>query len=231
VFGAVRASSGNATTEYRFTGQQEDATLGLTYLRARYYDPSTGRFLTKDPWRGSPRVPASQHRYAYVQNGPTNAADPSGLCAPLCLAAAAPVLVVGAPAVVVIGGVAIVGLVGYEAYQNWDTITAWAEYAGDAADELRERLWGPQYAVVNWPPHLPGSGSKRYIPPKSTHGKAERNHQGEYVDQWGNRYRWDPVKGEWEVQHRDGSHTNVGVDGEITHGDDNFPNKHPDEAP
>ncbi|MBI4302561.1 MAG: RHS repeat-associated core domain-containing protein, partial [Chloroflexi bacterium] len=48
VFGAIRSSSGSGSTEYRFTGQQEDATLGYTYLRARYYDPAIGRFLVKD---------------------------------------------------------------------------------------------------------------------------------------------------------------------------------------
>ena len=39
VFGALRSSTGTADTEYRFMGQQDDATLGYTYLRARYYDP------------------------------------------------------------------------------------------------------------------------------------------------------------------------------------------------
>jgi RHS repeat-associated protein len=78
VFGAVRATSGTATTEYRFTDQQDDATLGLTYLRARYYDPSTGRFLTKDSWRGAVAAPQSQNRYVYALNSPTVATDPSG---------------------------------------------------------------------------------------------------------------------------------------------------------
>jgi RHS repeat-associated protein len=46
-FGAVRAQTG-ATTEWSFTGEQHDAT-GLEYLRARYYDASTGWFLSQDP--------------------------------------------------------------------------------------------------------------------------------------------------------------------------------------
>lgn len=44
--------------------------------RARYYDPSTGRFLSEDPLRflgGSPDF------YAYVVNSPTNLVDPKGL--------------------------------------------------------------------------------------------------------------------------------------------------------
>ncbi len=37
-----------STTEWSFTGEQHDAT-GLEYLRARYYDASTGWFLSQDP--------------------------------------------------------------------------------------------------------------------------------------------------------------------------------------
>jgi RHS repeat-associated protein len=78
-FGAVRASTGTATTAFGFTGQQADAGSGLTYLRARYYDPSTGRFLTKDPLRGNAAAPPTQHRYLYAGADPVNVVDPSGL--------------------------------------------------------------------------------------------------------------------------------------------------------
>lgn len=46
---------------------------GLHYLRARYYDPAVGRFLSEDP------LPLLQ-RYPYVENSPINLTDPSGLC-------------------------------------------------------------------------------------------------------------------------------------------------------
>lgn len=42
----------------------------LYYLRARYYDPSTGRFLTRDPTVGSPRAPQWHNRYADIVRGP-----------------------------------------------------------------------------------------------------------------------------------------------------------------
>ena len=79
---SVRAAIGAGLVwyEYRFTGQQDDATVGLTYLRARYYDPSTGRFLSKDPWRGSPDTPITLNRYTYAANAPANATDPDGQC-------------------------------------------------------------------------------------------------------------------------------------------------------
>jgi RHS repeat-associated protein len=69
-FGAVRAQTG-ATTEWSFTGEQHDAT-GLEYVRARYYDASTGRFLSQDP------MPLLQ-RYAYANDNPANFVDPSGM--------------------------------------------------------------------------------------------------------------------------------------------------------
>jgi RHS repeat-associated protein len=48
VYGQATAGMNNHPTEYGFAGQQTDPT-GLQYLRARYYDPSTGRFLSRDP--------------------------------------------------------------------------------------------------------------------------------------------------------------------------------------
>lgn len=49
---------------------------GLLYMRARYYDPEVGRFISKDPigfWGGDLNL------YAYVVNNPVNYVDPSGL--------------------------------------------------------------------------------------------------------------------------------------------------------
>ncbi len=54
VFGAVKSSTGPGSTEFRFAGQQDDPALGYQYLRARYYDPSTGRFISKERWNLGP---------------------------------------------------------------------------------------------------------------------------------------------------------------------------------
>jgi RHS repeat-associated protein len=74
VWGAIRSSSGSVANQFDFTGEQADhnANRGLVYLRARFYDPALGRFLSRDP------LPLG-NRYAYSGNNPTNFIDPLGL--------------------------------------------------------------------------------------------------------------------------------------------------------
>lgn len=47
--GKQTASSGSLTNPFQYTGREFDTETGLYYYRARYYDPSTGRFLSEDP--------------------------------------------------------------------------------------------------------------------------------------------------------------------------------------
>jgi RHS repeat-associated protein len=63
-----------ALTPLLYAGQYTDAESGLQYMRARYYDPSTGQFLTRDPWAAATRDP-----YAYASGDPINRRDPGGL--------------------------------------------------------------------------------------------------------------------------------------------------------
>jgi RHS repeat-associated protein len=67
-----------ATTILLYTGEQFDPNLGTYYLRARYYDPATGRFTQMDPFQGRVGIPQSLHKYIYVSDNPLNAIDPSG---------------------------------------------------------------------------------------------------------------------------------------------------------
>jgi RHS repeat-associated protein len=46
--------------------------------RARYYDPSNGRFNQRDSFEGSNFDPQSVHKYSYCHGDPINASDPSG---------------------------------------------------------------------------------------------------------------------------------------------------------
>jgi len=60
------------------SGEQYDPDLGLYYLRARYYNPNSGRFLSRDPLDGNAIDPASLHKYLYAGGDPVNGLDPSG---------------------------------------------------------------------------------------------------------------------------------------------------------
>ena len=58
---AVNAT-GSTPNVYLYRGEQYDPDLNLYYLRARYFNPLTGRFLTRDPDIGKIRTPATLHK-------------------------------------------------------------------------------------------------------------------------------------------------------------------------
>jgi RHS repeat-associated protein len=72
-YGNLAAYSGTADTPLRWNAQYQDAS-GLYYLRARFYDPQTAQFLTRDPFGL-----ITQQIYSYAANNPLNGADPLGL--------------------------------------------------------------------------------------------------------------------------------------------------------
>jgi RHS repeat-associated protein len=78
-FGNLLSRTGSTPNDYLYAGEQFDAHVGFYYLRARYMNPSSGRFLTMDPLGGSAYDPQSLHKYLYVVNDPANKLDPSGL--------------------------------------------------------------------------------------------------------------------------------------------------------
>jgi RHS repeat-associated protein len=77
-FGNLISRSGTTPNAYLYRGERYDSDLGLYYLRARWYNPVTGRFMTRDPYQGSIYDPASLHRYNYARANPVNFVDPSG---------------------------------------------------------------------------------------------------------------------------------------------------------
>jgi RHS repeat-associated protein len=62
----------------KYAGEYYDDESGLYYLRARYYDPTIGRFISKEPYEGEITNPLSLNLYTYVTNNPLIYVDPSG---------------------------------------------------------------------------------------------------------------------------------------------------------
>ena len=77
-FGNLLSSPGPTPNNYLYRGEQYDSDLGLYYLRARYYNPQTGRFLSRDPEDGKILAPATLHKYLYAGGDPVNGIDPMG---------------------------------------------------------------------------------------------------------------------------------------------------------
>ena len=74
----MTSRTGVTENDYLFTGEQYDANVAFYYLRARYMNPTLGRFLTMDSWGGIITDPISLHKYLYANCDPVNNIDPSG---------------------------------------------------------------------------------------------------------------------------------------------------------
>jgi RHS repeat-associated protein len=85
-FGNVRSATGpQAQTptgsggDWRFHGEWLENATGLYHLRAREYDPRTGRFVSRDPIEGMVEAPETLHPYAFAGRNPHTQSDPTGL--------------------------------------------------------------------------------------------------------------------------------------------------------
>ncbi len=74
VYGAVRANGGTASSKQGFVGSLGHVSddTGLIYMRARYYDPAVGRFISEDP------AGDGLNWFTYCNNNPTNETDATG---------------------------------------------------------------------------------------------------------------------------------------------------------
>ena len=78
-FGQPLTAAGANDNPCRYAGGRVQPESGLYEFGRRWYDPQSGRFLSRDPLPGKPEQPASYNPYAYAANSPTNLVDPSGL--------------------------------------------------------------------------------------------------------------------------------------------------------
>jgi RHS repeat-associated protein len=115
VFGEQRSHTGSSSQPFTFTGEQHDPEAGLTFLRARYYDPEVGRFISIDPQSRLIIDIQGLNRFSYVQNNPLIYTDAEGEFVITAIA---------------------VGVLGYTAYKNY---SAWNDFL-DNTQNLKNRF-------------------------------------------------------------------------------------------
>lgn len=77
-FGIELSIDTNDNNPFRYSGEYYDIETGTYYLRARYYNPYIGRFITEDSYRGQANDPLSLNLYTYCYNNPVYYIDPTG---------------------------------------------------------------------------------------------------------------------------------------------------------
>jgi RHS repeat-associated protein len=73
-FGVAVATSEQVAQPFRFAGRELDSETGLYYMRARYYDPQLGRFLSEDPIG----LHGGMNPFVFAANDPVDFLDPHG---------------------------------------------------------------------------------------------------------------------------------------------------------
>lgn len=77
-WGNVISKTEGMSNPYQYSGEMYEEQTGFYDLRARYYDPKVGRFVSEDTYKGQVDNPLSLNRYTYVHNNPLRFVDPSG---------------------------------------------------------------------------------------------------------------------------------------------------------
>jgi RHS repeat-associated protein len=121
---------------YRYAGEPWTAGAGLTYLRARHYDPALGRILTRDSFPGLMGMPQTLNPYAYAGNNPVNLTDPSGHIWPVLV----PIIGVS----VVLAGGFVGGVASYTIDASWTHPSAHAPW--NWSDALQAGKMGTRIA-------------------------------------------------------------------------------------
>lgn len=78
IFGSPILTIETDACNIRYAGEYLDNETGLYYLRARYYDPNIGRFISEDSYWGEDSNPLNLNLYTYCYNNPIRFIDPTG---------------------------------------------------------------------------------------------------------------------------------------------------------
>ena len=76
----IVADTTGASTSLGWQGDYTDPATGLVDMGARWYQPETGGFITRDTYAGTPTRPVSLNRYTYANGNPLEFTDPTGYC-------------------------------------------------------------------------------------------------------------------------------------------------------
>jgi RHS repeat-associated protein len=187
-FGNVVGSTGATANVYRYQGEAFDAETGLYYLRARYYDPVAGRFLSVDQMADQ-----GQHPYAYAGADPVNGHDPTGTQDIIEYALAAAMFKsMFAP---------VVGM-------REDITCLWGLTKSIMSNPLGllHRVAACQVATVPQRPGTPGPGSPNGPPPRRPAGPQCRSSDCDWINKYGDDASqvaaglgMDPIKGVAEI--------------------------------
>ncbi len=77
-WGNILTENESIRNPFKYAGEIFDEESGLYYLRARYYDPAQGRFISEDSFEGKIADPLSLNLYTYCYNNPVMYVDNSG---------------------------------------------------------------------------------------------------------------------------------------------------------
>gem|GEM_PF-1308459 len=183
-FGNVTSSSGTWQGPFAYGGPygyQSDPDSGLKLLGHRYYDPSTGRFLTRDP------IKDGRNWYSYCENNSLKWADPEGRAAAALLPLAAGAALVDGPLPfgdIVAGGILIVaGIVAIADAVTPDDVP----FKGKPGDTVIGRRKSRRYGPDGYP-QVDRDYDKTHDPPDHSHDWGRPPDGGRPTDE----HRGDP---------------------------------------
>jgi RHS repeat-associated protein len=199
-FGVPLATSGSTPNHFLYAGERFETDLGLYYLRARYYSPAAGRFLTADPFQGRIFDPPTLHKYTYTQNDPVNRIDPSGEESLLTIMLA--VVIVG-----ILAGLALPAHAGtgpprptiyVEFIGNKNEYPHWAGDAGEIKKHVLERVKKDFGVFSEWPLEVtdkpPSMGAFKTVKVGGVNADADRRgifgSAHRFCNDVGNVYTW-----------------------------------------
>jgi RHS repeat-associated protein len=199
---------------FGYAGEQRDPESGLTYLRARYMDPASGRFISRDSFAGYAGSSQSQNRYAYANGNSVNLTDPTGRC-PLCWALVQGVLIVASVIATAQDAVELHETLNDDTISDSEKYAASSAFAFGVLSSISCRCgFGKRFLPINpkyldrhiemrktldriqqkSPKHFNRDGTPKHGSRfENREGRLPRNNDPDYYQEWTVDSPWDPI--------------------------------------